>query len=49
MAFKYTPHPRTVEHLEHGGQPPKTSDERVGLNGHIGLFVTTVVGTMWCA
>jgi hypothetical protein len=49
MAYKYTPHPRTLEHLEHDGQPPKTTDERVGLNGHIGLFVTTVVGTMWCA
>jgi hypothetical protein len=29
--------------------PPKVDDERVGINGKIGLFVTTVVGTMWCA
>jgi hypothetical protein len=49
MPYKYTPHPRTLAHLEHDIRPPKTTDERVGLNGHIGLFVTTVVGTMWCA
>jgi hypothetical protein len=28
---------------------PKVDDEPVGINGKIGLFVTTVVGTMWCA
>jgi hypothetical protein len=49
MDYQYQPHPRTVAHLQHDVQPPKTTDERVGLNGHIGLFVTTVVGTMWCA
>jgi hypothetical protein len=50
MAFDYTPHPRTVEHVvEHSTQPPKTSDERAGLNGRIGLRITVVVGTMWAA
>ena len=49
MAYKYSPHPRTLEHMKHDVTPPKTTDERVGLNGHIGLFVTSVVGTMWCA
>jgi hypothetical protein len=49
MAYKYSPHARTLEHMKHDVTPPKTTDERVGLNGHIGLFVTTVVGTMWCA
>src|SRR2546423_466473 len=28
---------------------PKVNDERVGLNGRVGLFITTVVGTMWAA
>lgn len=49
MAYDYTPHPRTVEHVEHRTQPPKTADERVGLNGKIGLKITLVVGTMWAA
>jgi hypothetical protein len=50
MAFEHDPHPRTIEHLvEHKVTPPKVNDERVGINGKIGLFVTTVVGTMWCA
>ena len=31
------------------GPPPKVNDERVGFNGKLGLFVTTVVGTMWAA
>jgi hypothetical protein len=30
--------------------PPKTADQRGGgLNARIGLRITTVVGTMWCA
>jgi hypothetical protein len=50
-AVRYTghPHPRTVEHLQHKVKPPKTSDERTGLNGRIGLTITVIVGTMWCA
>jgi hypothetical protein len=28
---------------------PKVNDERVGLNGKLGLYITTVVGTMWAA
>jgi hypothetical protein len=44
------PHPRTIEHLvHHRPRPVKTNDERSGLNGRIGLFITLVVGTMWCA
>jgi hypothetical protein len=49
MAFDYEPHPRTLEHLEHDLHPPKTTDERVGINGRIGLFITLIVGTMWTA
>jgi hypothetical protein len=29
--------------------PPKIIDEHIGINGKIGLYVTTVVGTIWCA
>ena len=50
MPYQYTPHPRTRElAIEHRHHPPKTSDERTGLNGRIGLFITVVVGTMWAA
>lgn len=45
--FHYTPHPRVMERKTR--RPPKVNDERVGINGKIGLFITTVVGTMWCA
>jgi hypothetical protein len=50
-AVRYTdhPHPRTIDHLQHRIKPPKTRDERTGLNGRIGLFITVIVGTMWCA
>jgi hypothetical protein len=43
------PHPRTLDHLQRRTKPPKTTDEREGLNGRVGLFITVVVGTMWCA
>ena len=49
MPFKYQPHPRTVAHAEHKTRPPKTADERTGLNGRIGLRITIIVGTMWAA
>jgi len=48
--FRHTPHARTSERL--GGTappPPKVNDERVGINGKLGLFITTIVGTMWAA
>jgi hypothetical protein len=49
MPFEYKPHPRTVAHAEHETRPPKTVDERTGLNGRIGLRITVIVGTMWAA
>ncbi len=49
MPYEYTPHPRTTALVEHEARPPKVSDERVGLNGRIGLKITVVVGTMWAA
>src|SRR5713226_6185399 len=48
--FEHIPHPRTRARV--GGTalpPPKVDDERVGVNGRLGLFITTVVGTMWAA
>jgi len=48
--YEHAPHPRTRERLS--GQappPPRVDDERVGLNGRIGLLITTAVGTMIAA
>jgi hypothetical protein len=48
--FDHIPHDRTRDRLGGTAPPPaKVDDERVGLNGKIGLFVTTIVGTMWAA
>jgi hypothetical protein len=49
-SYEHTPHPYTKERLSgETPPPPKVDDERVGLNGHIGLLITTLVGTMICA
>ena len=45
--FHHVPHPRIGARQHH--RPAQTSDERAGLNGRIGVFITTVVGTMWAA
>jgi hypothetical protein len=45
--FQHIPHPRIADRKTH--HPPKTNDERLGVNGKIGVFITTVVGTMWAA
>ena len=47
IAFDHVPHPHIAG--RRGSGPPKTADEHIGLNGRIGLMLTTVVGTMWCA
>ena len=47
QVFHYVPHPRIRERQHH--KPAQTSDERLGFNGRIGVFITTVVGTMWAA
>jgi hypothetical protein len=50
VPYQDAPHPRTIEHLvHHTHHPVKTDDERTGLNGRIGLFITVIVGTMWAA
>jgi len=48
--FEHIPHPHTRAHLTGSAPPPpKVDDERVGFNGKLGLFLTTIVGTMWAA
>lgn len=48
--FEHITHPRTLLRLSGRGPGPATVNEgRVGLNGRIGLAITTAVGTMICA
>jgi hypothetical protein len=48
--FEHVPHVRTRSRLSGEAAPPaRVNDERVGINGRLGLFITTVVGTMWAA
>jgi hypothetical protein len=47
--YEHMQHPRTTLHLTgRAPKPPKVNDGRVGLNGRIGLLITTLVGTMVC-
>jgi hypothetical protein len=47
--YEYIQHPCTTLHLTgRAPKPPKVNDGRVGLNGKIGLLITTLVGTMIC-
>jgi hypothetical protein len=49
VIFEYCLHPHTAHTLsQHRPPPPKVNDGRVGLNGKIGLMITTLVGTMIC-
>jgi len=45
--FQHVPHPRIAQRRNE--KPVKTDDERVGINAHIALIITGIVGTMWCA
>jgi hypothetical protein len=46
---EYIQHPYTTLHLTgRAPKPVKVNDGRVGLNGRIGLLITTLVGTMIC-
>lgn len=47
VPFRYVPHPRIQQRKQEA--PPLTVDEQVGMNGRIGVFITSVVGTMWAA
>jgi len=47
--YEHIQHPCTTLHLTgRAPKPPKVDDGRVGLNGKIGLLITTLVGTMVC-
>jgi len=45
--FRHNPVERLAELRQR--RPIQTGEMRVGFNGKIGLFITTVVGTMWAA
>lgn len=47
LSFEHVPHPHIAARRKAG--PPKTADEHVGINGRVAVFLTTIVGTMWCA
>jgi len=48
--YEHNPHEHTIRRLTGQSPPPaKVDDGRVGINGHIGLVITTAVGTMVCA
>ena len=47
MEYIHVPHPRIAERRVQA--PAKVDDARLGVNGRIGVFITTVVGTMWAA
>jgi len=48
--YEHVMHPHTAKMLAGQAPPPvKVDDGRVGLNGKIGLAITTLVGTMICA
>jgi hypothetical protein len=50
VIFEHVPHRRTRQRMDGSApSPPRVDDERVGLNGRLGLLLTTVVGTMWAA
>jgi hypothetical protein len=47
--YEHIQHPCTTLHLTgRAPRPPKVNDGRVGINGRIGLLITTLVGTMVC-
>ena len=47
--YEHIQHPCTTLHLTgRAPRPPKVDDGRAGLNGKIGLLITTLVGTMVC-
>jgi hypothetical protein len=49
VIFEHCAHPWTLLKLsERHPRPPKVDDGRVGINGKIGLMITTLVGTMIC-
>jgi hypothetical protein len=47
VAFQHVPHPRIRQ--RHGPATTAAERQKLGVNGRIGVLITTVVGTMWAA
>ena len=45
--FEEQPHPWVSHRAQH--RPAQAKDQRVGINGRLGLWITDKVGTMWAA
>ena len=45
MITPHTPHPWISERAQKG--PPQVSDEHLGFNGRLAVFITTKFGSMW--
>ncbi len=44
---EHTQNPRITERAEYG--PHLTEHEQIGFNGRVAMFITNIVGTMYCA
>jgi hypothetical protein len=49
MTVEHIPNPRISERAKAGPHVTKDEHEQAGINGRIAVFITNVVGTMWCA
>ncbi|MDQ6856884.1 MAG: DUF1003 domain-containing protein [Candidatus Dormibacteraeota bacterium] len=49
VAFEHLPHPRIGQRHHQGPATTMAERAKLGVNGRIGVFITTVVGTMWAA
>jgi len=47
ISYQHEPHPQ-IE-ARKALKPPTRAAQAVGINGRIGLTLTAIVGTMWCA
>jgi hypothetical protein len=49
LIFEHVPHPRIRQRQQQGPATTSAERDKLGFNGKIGVFITTVVGTMWAA
>ena len=54
MSYRHTPHPPTLERLEHRDHPVTTNEVlkakiSTKFNAWLAVKITSAVGTMWCA
>ena len=47
ISYQHEPHPQIAARKKL--QPATRASQAVGINGRIGLTLTAIVGTMWCA